>query len=37
MPLPRSLLNSFSPTMLRTTTTRGENGPPVALLPMRVI
>jgi hypothetical protein len=35
MALPRSLLNSFSPTMLRTTTTSGANGPPAPLLPMR--
>lgn len=34
--MPRSLLKSFSPTTLRTTTTSGAKGPPVALLPIMV-
>lgn len=36
MALPRILLKSFSPTTLRTTTTRGMKGPVVALLPIMV-
>ncbi len=34
MALPRSWLKGFSPMALRTTTTRGAKGPPVALLPI---
>ena len=37
MPFPRSLLKSFSPITFRTTTTSGEKGPPVALLPIMVV
>ena len=35
MALPRNMLNSLAPMALRTTTTSGAKGPPVALLPMR--
>ncbi len=37
MALPLNLLKSFSPTMLRTTTTRGAKGPPAPLLPSRTV
>lgn len=36
MAFPRNWLKGFTPMMLRVTTTRGANGPPVALLPIRV-
>lgn len=36
MAFPRNMLNSFTPMALRTITTSGAKGPPVALLPMRV-
>lgn len=36
MAFPRSWLKGFSPMALRTTTTRGAKGPPVALLPIMV-
>lgn len=35
MAFPRNWLNSLTPMALRTTTTSGAKGPPVALLPMR--
>lgn len=37
MAFPRNWLKSLAPMALRTTTTKGAKGPPVALLPMRVV